>query len=157
MFDRITTFSFPTRIVFGVGATRQLPACLKESGVRQPLLVTDPGLRAAPPFKAVESALQDGGVQYEVFDGVHPNPIEEDVVQAALLQALEAWKIHGVPEDPAAWLYRVARNKALDLIRHQRRPATTRPNGGLSFPSCDRDSERDYQNAFWLTMIAMEY
>jgi len=83
MFDKITTFSFPTRIVFGVGATRQLPACLKESGVRRPLLVTDPGLRAAPPFKAVESALQDGGIQYEVFDGVHPNPIEEDVVRAA--------------------------------------------------------------------------
>jgi alcohol dehydrogenase class IV len=83
MFDKITTFSFPTRIVFGVGATRQLPVCLEENGVRRPLVVTDPGLRAAPPFKAVESALRDGGVRYEVFDGVHPNPIEEDVVQAA--------------------------------------------------------------------------
>jgi 4-hydroxybutyrate dehydrogenase len=83
MFDTITTFSFPTRIVFGVGATRQLPACLEEIGVRRHLVVTDPGLRAAPPFKAVEAALRDGGIQYEVFDGVHPNPIEEDVVQAA--------------------------------------------------------------------------
>ena len=83
MFDQITTFSFPTRIVFGVGAVRQLPACLKEHGVRRPLVVTDPGLRAAPPFKAVESALQDGGIQYEVFAGVHPNPVEDDVVQAA--------------------------------------------------------------------------
>jgi alcohol dehydrogenase class IV len=83
MFDTITTFSFPTRIVFGVGATRQLPACLEEIGVRRPLVVTDPGLRAAPPFKAVEAALRDSGIQYEVFDGVHPNPIEEDVVQAA--------------------------------------------------------------------------
>jgi len=83
MFDKITTFSFPTRIVFGVGATRQLPACLQENGARRPLVVTDPGLRSAPPFKAVESALQGGGVRYEVFDGVHPNPIEEDVVQAA--------------------------------------------------------------------------
>src|SRR6476646_10326091 len=83
MFDEITTFSFPTRIVFGVGATRQLPACLQENGARRPLVVTDPGLRSAPPFKAVESALQGGGVRYEVFDGVHPNPIEEDVVQAA--------------------------------------------------------------------------
>jgi 4-hydroxybutyrate dehydrogenase len=83
MFDKITTFSFPTRIVFGMGATRQLPACLEEIGVRRPLLVTDPGLRAAPPFKMVESVLQDGGVRYEVFDGVHPNPIEEDVVHAA--------------------------------------------------------------------------
>lgn len=83
MFETITTFSFPTRIVFGVAAVRRLPACLEEIGVRRPLVVTDPGLRAAGPFKAVESALQDGGVRYEVFDGVHPNPIEEDVVQAA--------------------------------------------------------------------------
>src|SRR6266567_2753189 len=83
MFDKITTFSFPTRIVFGVGATRLLPACLEEIGVRRPLVVTDPGLRAAPPFEAIESALRDGGVRYEVFDGVHPNPIEEDVIQAA--------------------------------------------------------------------------
>jgi alcohol dehydrogenase class IV len=29
------------------------------------------------------SALEEGGVEYEVFDGVHPNPVEEDVVQAA--------------------------------------------------------------------------
>jgi 4-hydroxybutyrate dehydrogenase len=83
MFDKITTFSFPTRIVFGAGATRLLPACLEEIGVRRPLVVTDPGLRAAPPFEAIESALRDGGVRYEVFDGVHPNPVEEDVVQAA--------------------------------------------------------------------------
>ena len=83
MFDKITTFSFPTRIVFGVGATRQLPACLDEIGVRRPLVVTDPGLRSAPPFEAIESALRDGGVRYQVFDGVHPNPIEEDVVRAA--------------------------------------------------------------------------
>ena len=83
MFDQIATFSFPTRIVFGVGATRQLPPCLDEIGVRRPLVVTDPGLRNAPPFKAVESALQDSRVHYEIFDKVHPNPIEEDVVEAA--------------------------------------------------------------------------
>src|SRR3954452_12637693 len=85
MFDTISTFSFPTRIVFGVGAVRQLPVCLEENGVRRPLVVTDPGLRAAPPFKMVESALLEGGVRYEVFNGVHPNPIEEDVVRAAEL------------------------------------------------------------------------
>jgi 4-hydroxybutyrate dehydrogenase len=83
MFDGITTFSFPTRIVFGVGAVRQLPASLKEIGVHKPLVVTDPGLRAAPPFKAVGSVLREDGLAYEVFDGVHPNPIEADVVRAA--------------------------------------------------------------------------
>jgi 4-hydroxybutyrate dehydrogenase len=83
MFDKIATFSFPTRIVFGAGATRLLPAGLEENGIRRPLVVTDPGLRNAPPFKTVLSALQEGKIHYEVFDGVHPNPIEEDVVQAA--------------------------------------------------------------------------
>src|ERR1051326_3489205 len=43
----------------------------------------------------------------------------DDVVQSALVQALETWKIQGVPEDPAAWVYRVARNRALDVIRRQ--------------------------------------
>jgi RNA polymerase sigma-70 factor (ECF subfamily) len=51
--------------------------------------------------------------------GLQNLELVEDVVQGALLQALETWKIHGVPEDPAAWMYRVARNKALDLIRHR--------------------------------------
>ena len=83
MFDTITKFSFPTQIVFGAGAINQLSTCLEEIGVCRPLVVTDPGLRAAPPFKSVESALQNGGVRYEVFDRVHPNPIEQDVVEAA--------------------------------------------------------------------------
>src|SRR5215468_184270 len=51
--------------------------------------------------------------------GLQNLELVEDVVQGALVQALETWKIHGVPEDPAAWMYRVARNKALDLIRHR--------------------------------------
>ncbi|MBS1804500.1 MAG: iron-containing alcohol dehydrogenase [Acidobacteria bacterium] len=85
MFENIENFSFPTRIVFGRGAVRQLPICLDEIGVRRPMVVTDPGLRAAPPFKSVEAALQARGVQYEVFYGVHPNPVEEDVVQASAI------------------------------------------------------------------------
>ena len=35
------------------------------------------------------------------------------MVQEALIQALKRWPFHGVPERPAAWLYRVARNLAL--------------------------------------------
>jgi RNA polymerase sigma factor (sigma-70 family) len=51
--------------------------------------------------------------------GLHNIQLVEDVVQAALVQALESWKIQGVPEDPAAWMYRVARNKALDVMRRR--------------------------------------
>ncbi len=41
----------------------------------------------------------------------------EDVVQATLLDALQAWRIRGVPENPSAWVHRTAKNKALDALR----------------------------------------
>lgn len=47
--------------------------------------------------------------------------LAEDVVQDALLKALEQWPEQGMPENPTGWLFRVARNKALDVIRRERR------------------------------------
>jgi len=44
----------------------------------------------------------------------------EDIVQDTLLKALEIWKWGKVPEHPEAWLYKVAKNKALDLIRREK-------------------------------------
>jgi RNA polymerase sigma-70 factor (ECF subfamily) len=41
----------------------------------------------------------------------------EDVVQATLLSALEAWRVRGVPDNPSGWVHRVARNKVLDALR----------------------------------------
>jgi RNA polymerase sigma-70 factor (ECF subfamily) len=43
--------------------------------------------------------------------------LAEEVVQDTLCRALEMWPIHGVPDNPSAWLMRVARNRAIDLIR----------------------------------------
>jgi RNA polymerase sigma-70 factor (ECF subfamily) len=45
--------------------------------------------------------------------------LAEDVVQDALLRALEQWPYRGVPENPSAWLVTVARNRALDLLRRE--------------------------------------
>lgn len=53
--------------------------------------------------------------------GVHNLPLAEDVVQDALIRALETWKVHGVPENPGAWLMRVAKNKAIDVVRRERK------------------------------------
>jgi RNA polymerase sigma factor (sigma-70 family) len=44
----------------------------------------------------------------------------DDVVQDTLVQAMEVWKFSGLPDNPAAWLMRAARNRAIDLIRRQR-------------------------------------
>ena len=46
--------------------------------------------------------------------------VVEDIVQDTLLTALRLWSFRAVPDDPTAWLYRVARNKALDHLRHER-------------------------------------
>lgn len=46
--------------------------------------------------------------------------LAEDVVQDTLLKALEYWKFHGAPDNPSAWLFTVARNKALDVIRREK-------------------------------------
>ncbi|MEP6950807.1 MAG: sigma-70 family RNA polymerase sigma factor [Ginsengibacter sp.] len=44
----------------------------------------------------------------------------EDVVQDTLLQAMQIWKLKGIPDNPSAWLYRVAKNKAIDIIRRNK-------------------------------------
>lgn len=44
----------------------------------------------------------------------------EDVVQDSLLRACELWKYKGIPDNPTAWLFKVARNKALDFLRKNR-------------------------------------
>ena len=41
----------------------------------------------------------------------------EDAVQGALLAALTAWAASGIPADPSAWLYRVAHNELLGVLR----------------------------------------
>ena len=45
--------------------------------------------------------------------------LAEEVVQDALLKALQQWPYSGVPDNPAGWLFRVARNGALDALRRQ--------------------------------------
>jgi len=44
----------------------------------------------------------------------------EDVVQEALMRALRVWPAEGVPDKPEAWVFRVARNLALDSLRRQK-------------------------------------
>ncbi|UCS95521.1 sigma-70 family RNA polymerase sigma factor [Echinicola marina] len=44
--------------------------------------------------------------------------IAEDIASDTFLKASEHWAIHGVPENPAAWLYTVAKNKTKDYFKH---------------------------------------
>ena len=44
----------------------------------------------------------------------------QDITQDTLLQALHTWSYKGMPDNPAAWLYRVAKNKAVDYLRREK-------------------------------------
>ena len=49
--------------------------------------------------------------------------LAEDAVQEAFLVALARWPRDGVPTNPGAWIVAVARNRALDRLRRERRGA----------------------------------
>src|SRR5450631_2067959 len=46
--------------------------------------------------------------------------LAEDVVQDSLIEAMEQWQYNGPPDNPSAWLFRVAKNKALNIINREK-------------------------------------
>ena len=53
------------------------------------------------------------------FFGVGDLALAEDVAQETLLVALQSWS-GGLPPDPSAWLFHVAKNRARDALRRRR-------------------------------------
>lgn len=51
--------------------------------------------------------------------GVHNLSLAEDIAQEAMLRALHAWSMGGIPQNPSAWITRVAMNLAKDTLRHR--------------------------------------
>lgn len=53
--------------------------------------------------------------------GLQNIEIAQDLVQDTLLQAMSTWGYKSVPDNPSAWLYRVAKNKAIDFLRKEKK------------------------------------
>jgi len=71
--------------------------------------------------------------------------LAEDVVQEAFARAAERWPRDGVPDNPAGWLVRTARNEAVDRLRRRQRfeaklPQLDRPS---EVPPVDHELERE--------------
>ena len=56
-------------------------------------------------------------VLYKLF-GIEHIEIAEDIVSDTFLSASELWGLKGLPENPTAWLYTVAKNKTKDYLKH---------------------------------------
>lgn len=79
MDNQLSVFAFPTRIIFGAGALRQLSDEIAISGIHRPLLVTDRGVVDAGLIERVTGAAKS--VLFTTFAGVSPNPTEENVLE----------------------------------------------------------------------------
>lgn len=43
--------------------------------------------------------------------------LAEDVVQETFITALKIWSLKGIPDNPSGWLFKTAKNKAIDVLR----------------------------------------
>jgi RNA polymerase sigma factor (sigma-70 family) len=89
----------------------------------------------------------------------------EDLVQDAIETALRRWPAEGIPDRPDAWLFTVARNRGLDVLRRQARyreklaqlqwPARAEPDDRLRllFTCCHPALPRQAQIALTLRTI----
>ena len=48
--------------------------------------------------------------------GIDRIGVAEDIASATFLSAVETWTYKGIPENPTAWLYAVAKNKAINYL-----------------------------------------
>jgi RNA polymerase sigma-70 factor (ECF subfamily) len=51
-----------------------------------------------------------------IFGWRHYDLVEE-MVQGTLLAALQSWRVRGIPDNPSAWIHRVAKNRIVDALR----------------------------------------
>ena len=60
---------------------------------------------------------EQGRVLAHLISTLRDFDFAEDMLQDALISALEKWPEQGIPDNPGAWLTRTARNRAIDKLR----------------------------------------
>ncbi|CAN5291935.1 sigma-70 family RNA polymerase sigma factor [soil metagenome] len=71
----------------------------------------------------------------------------QDIVQDTLLKAMSVWSFKGIPANPSAWLYHVAKNNAIDILRSRKVFKKAGSNYALELNS-DKTDEINIQNIF---------
>lgn len=79
----ISRFSFPTNVVFGPGAIKELPGIFKELKIDKPFIVTDPGFFRTDSFRNLLDVLKAEEITYSIYTDINPNPLDSDVEKGA--------------------------------------------------------------------------
>src|ERR1700709_206153 len=72
-------WSFPTRIVFGVGVANRVGEEASALGIQRLLLVTDPGVEKVGLANGIRASLEKAGIAVQTYTGVDGNPTEENI------------------------------------------------------------------------------
>ncbi len=80
----------PLDVRFGAGALETVAEAASELGARRPLIVTDPGVRAAGHVERARVELERAGLAPGVFDGAAENPEEEHVARGVAVARAHA-------------------------------------------------------------------
>lgn len=72
-------WNYPTPIRFGAGRIKELSDSCKSVGMKNPLLITDPGLAALPMVSDAIARNNADGLPTGLFSNVKPNPVSKNV------------------------------------------------------------------------------
>ena len=74
-------FNYPTTIYYGPGSLKELTKTVAQLGFKKILLVSDATLEKLGLVKHAADLFESAGVKVATFCKVHPNPIEDDVIE----------------------------------------------------------------------------
>ncbi|WP_169546016.1 iron-containing alcohol dehydrogenase [Sneathiella aquimaris] len=76
-------WNYPTAVRFGVGKAAGIGEACRDLGMRNPLLVTDPGLAGLPMIADAVTSCEKAGLTCGVFSDIKPNPVGQNVDDGA--------------------------------------------------------------------------
>jgi alcohol dehydrogenase class IV len=87
-------WNYPTAIKVGAGSIKELPELCKSLGMKNALLITDPGLAPLPIVQQAVLGCQSAGLGCAVFSNIKGNPTEQNVIDG--VHAYRAGNFDGV-------------------------------------------------------------
>ena len=91
--------------------------------------------------------------------GLDQIEIAEDLAAETFLTATQTWGVGGIPANPTAWLYQVAKNKAINYLKREARLKAkittdlTSPSSDLSEPSIDLSEKNIHDSVLQMIFV----
>ncbi len=77
------TYNFPCPVRFGPGVIKEVGPHIREQGLLNPLVVTDPGFASLPLFSKIMDEFKSAGLSPVQFTGIDKNPVKQNVLDGA--------------------------------------------------------------------------